>query len=440
VKIRNLSVVPALKIVSSLLMCALVASGCAGNSTSPGSSSTQGGSSNQLTIISPHPSDIQVEFERAFAAQNPGVKIKWLDQGGSSDDLNFVLSQFKGKDAGQGIGIDLFFGGGMDSFIDMENAGVLQPLSSDYKVPAELNGVPLRGKNNVWVASALGGFGILYNKTLAQRDNLPVPATWADMANPKLQDRIALADPRHSGSAHMAYEIILQANGWEKGWQVLTAMSGNARSYGQSASRLLDDVTSGEAVVAPAIDFYAASKIATSGADKLGYIEPRGQRVITPDPIALLRGGPNPELAKKFIDFLMSPAGQKLWMLKKGVPGGPQNSELFRLPAVPTAYKPLPKDSLIQSDPYSGKNDFVFDPKISAVRRRALDDLLGAVLIDNQSAIKARWKSTPDATRIAFVPVTESQLASLAAKWGDQAFRNNQINQWKQAARAHFSS
>jgi hypothetical protein len=26
----------------------------------------------------------------------------------------------------------------------------------------------------------------------------------------------------------------------------------------------------------------------------LGYIEPRGQRVITPDPIALLRGAPNP--------------------------------------------------------------------------------------------------------------------------------------------------
>jgi ABC-type Fe3+ transport system substrate-binding protein len=131
--------------------------------------------------------------------------------------LNFVLSQFKGKEADQGIGIDLFFGGGMDSFIDMENAGVLQPLPSDYGVPATLNGVPLRGKDNAWVAAALGGFGILYNKTIAQRDNLPVPATWADMANPKLQDRIALADPRHSGSAHMAYEIILQANGWEKG-------------------------------------------------------------------------------------------------------------------------------------------------------------------------------------------------------------------------------
>jgi ABC-type Fe3+ transport system substrate-binding protein len=234
-------------------VCALIASGCGGNSTSQNTSSTQGGSSNQLTIISPHPSDIQVEFERAFLAKNPGVQIKWLDQGGSSDDLNFVLSQFKGKDAKAGIGIDLFFGGGMDSFIDMENAGVLQPLPSDYGVPAALNGVPLRGKDNVWVASALGGFGILYNKTLAQRDNLPVPTTWADMANPKLRDRIALADPRHSGSAHMAYEIILQANGWEKGWQVLTAMTGNARSYGQSSSRLLDDVASGEAVVAPAM-------------------------------------------------------------------------------------------------------------------------------------------------------------------------------------------
>jgi ABC-type Fe3+ transport system substrate-binding protein len=273
-----------------------------------------------------------------------------------------------------------------------------------------------------------------------ERDKLPIPQTWADLGNPKLNNRVALADPRHSGSAHMAYEIILQANGWQKGWQVLTAMTGNARSYGQSASRLLDDVASGEAVVAPAIDFYAASKIASAGEEKLGYIEPRGQRVITPDPIAIFRGAPNPELAKKFVAFLMSAEGQKLWMLKKGAPGGPQNSELFRLPAVPTVYKPLPKDSLIDGDPYMGKNDFEFDSKVSATRRRPLDDLLGAVLIDNQSAIKARWKSNPNASKIAFVPVTEAQLNTLAAKWGDQTFRNNQINQWKQAARAHFSS
>jgi ABC-type Fe3+ transport system substrate-binding protein len=426
------------------LSAAIALAGCGGNSTStnssPGQTSTAGASGTQLTIISPHPTDTQVEFETAFQAQNPGVDIKWLDQGGSTDDLNFVLTQFKGKKAGEGIGIDIFFGGGVDTFIDLETAGVLQALPSDYGVPADLNGVPLRGKNNTWVAAALGGFGILVNKTIAQRDNLPMPATWADLADPRLRDRIALADPRHSGSAHMAYEIILQANGWEKGWQVLTAMTGNARSYGNSASALLDDVSSGEAVIAPAIDFYANSKIATAGAEKLAYVAPRGQRVTTPDPIALLRDGPNPELARKFIAFVMSPAGQKIWMLEKGAPGGPKNSALYRSPAVPASYKPLPAQSLIRINPYEGKNDFVFDPQKSALRRRALDDLLGAVLIDNQNAVKARWKANPDAAKLTLVPVTEAELLQLAPRWSDQNFRNAQISKWKQAARKHFGS
>ncbi len=198
--------------------------------------------------------------------------------------------------------------------------GLLAPLPSDYKVPARLNGVPLRGQKNTWVAAALSGFGILFNKTIAGRDRLPIPGTWADLGKPALRDRVALADPRNSGTAHQTYEIILQTNGWQRGWQTLTALAGNARSFGKSSSKLLQDVTSGEAAMSPAIDFYAATAIARAGEEKLGYIEPQGQRVVTPDPIAVLRDAPNATLAQEFVAYVMSPAGQKLWMLKKARP------------------------------------------------------------------------------------------------------------------------
>ena len=396
-----------------------------------------GSDENTLIVMSPNSREAQVEFENAFKATHPKVKFKWLDMGGSTDDLRFVLSQFKSKKTGEGIGIDAFFGGGSDSFQDMQNAGVLQKLASDGGVPLELNGVALRDKDNYWVGAALSSFGILYNKAIMARDDLPVPQSWAAMGNPKLRGRVSLADPRHSGSAHMAYEIILQANGWDKGWRVLTQMAGNARAFGKSSSGLLDDVSSGEAVAAPAIDFYASSKIRSAGADKLGYVEPQGQRVVTSDPIGILRGAPHAKLAQQFVSFVLSPAGQKLWMLPVGAEGGPKNNALGRLPSLPAMYNPIPQGSLITSNPYADKNNFVFDTQKSAQRRRALDDLIGAVLIDNLNDVKAKVGKNPDAS---YVPLTENELSNLAAKWKNEAFRNAQISKWNQKARAFFQS
>jgi ABC-type Fe3+ transport system substrate-binding protein len=433
---RHLLALPALGVLLAL-------AGCGGqnknssvvtNSAAPNDSGSKNTNAAALVIISPHGREIQAEFERAFKQENPGASIQWQDQGGSADALRFILSQFQSKrDKDEGIGADVFFGGGLESFMELQDAGDLQALPSDYKVPATLNGVPLRGQNNVWVGAALSGFGILYNKSIATRDKLPVPKTWGDLGNPALLGRIELADPRKSGSAHVAYEIILQTEGWENGWKTLAAMSGNARAFIDSSSTLVNDVSSGEAVFVPAIDFYARAKIAQAGNEKLGYIAPQGQNVITPDPIGILRGAPHKELAEKFVAFVLSPAGQKLWMLPKGAKGGPQQESLFRAPILPALYQPIPKNSLVQTDPYKTKNVRQYDSKTAAARRVVLDDLIGAVLIDNHNAIKGRQGAFGDMNNIMLAPPEEDVMAATKF-WGDPVARQNQLNDWRSAA------
>jgi ABC-type Fe3+ transport system substrate-binding protein len=424
---------------------ALALAGCGGPGVSTSNTSGQGSalpttqSSTQLVIISPHADSIRSEFERAFKQKHPEVSIQWINPGGSSDLLRFVLDQYKGKtDKNTGIGADIFFGGGPESFMELEEQGLLQSLPSNYSVPAELNGVPLRGKKNDWVGAVLSGFGILYNEQIAARDGLPVPVTWADLGNPKLQNRIELADPRKSGSAHVAYEIILQTNGWEKGWKVLSALSGNARSFVDSASQLVNDVSSGEAVFVPAIDFYARAKIAAAGADKVGYIEPKGQSVVTPDPIGILRGAKNKKLAEEFIAFVLSPAGQKLWYLPTGAPGGPQQEALYRMPILPSLYKPLPKNSLVTSEPYAIKNVRTYESKSAAARRQVLDDLIGAILIDNHDALQGRQRAFGDAGKLSLVP-SEQEVDAAAKQWSDAAFAQKKLSQWRDAARMKIS-
>ena len=414
-------------LLSAGVLCAgLLLSGC---SKSSGPS---------LAIISPHNKEIQTEFTALWKKDHPNVPINWIDQGGTSDDLKFVRDQFATRGKDKGIGVDLFFGGGGETFTELEDDGLLSPLPEDYGVPAELNGVPLHGKNNVWVAAALSGFGILYNKPIAARDNLPIPATWADLANPKLQERVELADPRHSGSAHTAYEIILQTNGWDKGWKLLTGMTGNVRKFATASSEPLTDVKNGEAVFCSSIDFYASSAIAQAGKEKLGYIEPKGQNIVTADPIALLPGAPHAEEAQAFIKMVMSPAGQKIWFLPKGSEGGPTASTLYRLPALPTVYEPIPKDSWTQSNPYKTVTTAPYDSAKAAVRRRALDDLIGTILVDNVGLVKAAWKRNPNLEKVGYVPISEADFAVIAPKWDDAKFAASTKAKWNAAARQHF--
>ncbi|PQV64915.1 ABC-type Fe3+ transport system, substrate-binding protein [Abditibacterium utsteinense] len=419
-----------------LIGLGLLAAGCASQtqSASNGGSATKNEASQVLTIISPHTREIQVEFTDLWKSQNPGSDIKWLDQGGTSDDLGFVRQQFAGKDKTKGIGIDLFFGGGGETFTELEKDGLLAPLSSDYSIPAQLNGVPLRGKNNSWVAAALSGFGILYNKQIAARDKLPIPQSWEGLTDPKLRDRIELADPRHSGSAHTAYEIILQSNGWDKGWKILTAMTGNARTFATNGGAPLQDVQNGEAVFCPSIDFYARSAIKKAGNEKLGYISPQGQDVVTADPIALLPGAPNAQAAKKFVQMVMSPAGQKLWFTAKGSAGGPKNSELFRLPALPASYT----NGGASGNPYQNRNSAKYDAEKASIRRRALDDLIGSVLIDNHDAVKAAWQKNPSLEATGYVPLSEAEFMKIAVQWNKPEFVSATQEKWASAAVAKF--
>jgi len=389
-------------------------------------------------VISPHSRDIQVEFADLWKKSHPDVPIKWVGQGGSSDDLRFVKQQFVARGKDKGIGVDVFFGGGGETFAELQKDGDLAPLSSDYGVPLELNKVPLRAKDNTWIAAALSGFGILYNKPIAARDGLPIPKTWADLANSKLQERVELADPRKSGSAHVVYEIILQTNGWEKGWKILTGMAGNARRFTQTSSEVIPDVQNGEAVFCTAIDFYAVNAIAKAGADKLAYIQPQGQNLITPDPIGVLRGSQNAGNAEKFVAFVLSPEAQKLWLLKKGTPGGPVNNTLSRLPALPTTYGS--KNAFTTLDPYKETVTVTFDSDKASRRRRALDDLIGAALVDNLDAVKAKWTKNPNLDATGYVPLPEKDFETLAAKWNDPATSSAAKQKWALDAQKFFGS
>ena len=236
----------------------------------------------RLILLSPHWQGIRLEFTDAFRRHyretaGRDVELQWLDVGGgSSDIIRYIESQFSVKPAG--IGVDVVFGGGTDPYIYLKEKGLLVPYRLPRAIlsaiPPDVAGLPLYDADYGWYSASMTGFGIIYNKAVLKKLGLPEPGTWADLARPEYFSWVGCADPRKSGSAHMAYEIILQAYGWEKGWQVLTAIGANARAFTSAAGQIPKDVTAGEVACGLTIDFYAWAQVRIYGPEVVGFVLP----------------------------------------------------------------------------------------------------------------------------------------------------------------------
>jgi ABC-type glycerol-3-phosphate transport system substrate-binding protein len=193
----------------------------------------------------------------------------------------------------------------------------------------------------------------------------------------------------------------------------------------------------------PAIDFYGRTQVAQGGADRLGFVMPANLTVVTPDPIAILKGAPNLDNAKLFVDFVMSEEGQRLWFLKAGSPGGPAKYDLMRLPVLPKIYDRYEAAvKVVDVNPFTFTSSFSFDSAKASARREVLGDLMKSTLIQPQKELRACWKAVlTSAKRDALVdkmakaPVDEAQALDFArSKWDDQVFRGKKTTEWVEFA------
>jgi ABC-type Fe3+ transport system substrate-binding protein len=412
----------------------------------------------ELRILSPHWEGILKEYEAVFEAMYPEVDVVWTDLGGTSDIVKFIDSEF--TKTPEGIGWDLFWGGGVDPFIDQANKGHLQgyqvPAEILDEIPAALGGVPMYDDVNTppqWYGTALSGFGIIYNKAILTAENLPTPTTWEDLTTPDVKGWVSSADPRHSGSTHMAYEIMLQAYGWEEGLETATLLGANVKTWPQSSSSVPKAVGAGDVAYGLAIDFYAWSEVNKVGADKIGYVMPEGLTVINPDSIAILKGAPNLPTAQDFVDFVLSTEGQKLWMLPVGAEGGPSMFALGRMCVIPDLYDEL-DETIVPVNPFTVTSTLDYNATLGSERYGLVNDLLGALVIDSHADLVSAWSAIIETnqtlteagmtstlidqavTKLGSAPLTETE--ALALNWSDPTVQNTKISEWHDDATTKY--
>ena len=176
--------------------------------------------------------------------------------------------------------------------------------------------IPLKDPRGYWTGTVLEPYGIVYNPTLLKRLGVPPPTDWDDLLNPKLKGHIAQCAPTRSSSSHATYEVILQRDGDQKGWEFLKRLGANTGIFTARSRDVPSVVAKGEFAAGFAVPSYMAFEDRLGGFD-LKFVAPK-TAWITPEPMSIIAGARHPRAAKAFIEYLLSERGQRVAM-ERGV-------------------------------------------------------------------------------------------------------------------------
>jgi iron(III) transport system substrate-binding protein len=122
------------------------------------------------------------------------------------------------------------------------------------------------------------------------------------LLDPKWKGKIAFTDPANSGSAYSTVTMLVDHfGGGDAGWAKVRQLLANTRVLNRS-SLVFQGVGNGEYPLGVSLE-YAGYIWASNGAP-VTVIYPSDGTVVAMEGCAILKGGPNPDSAKRFVDFI----------------------------------------------------------------------------------------------------------------------------------------
>lgn len=290
--------------LAALTLVTVMVAACGGSTGSHGSGAEPTGAAltaaakkeGSLTWYTSYRGPETVALAKAFNKKYPGIKVNTLH--GTADKLSTRLTI---EQRGGTYKADLFQGDAAYG-VQLVRAGALQPYSPPHaqKPPSDLD-LP-DGYQNV---DAVLTTAIAYNPTALKRRGLSPPTSLADFTRPEWKGRFSV-DPE----AVNWYESLISSMGHDKAHRLLTALGDNSPVLTESHTLALTQVRSGEPMATVTAYGYLVANYAKQTPDSVA-IRNTDPLPASPDLIELVKKAPHPSAAKLFMDWLLSPDGQR---------------------------------------------------------------------------------------------------------------------------------
>jgi phosphoglycerate transport regulatory protein PgtC len=255
-----------------------------------------------VVVVTSYPDEVVSRFEAAFEKANPAwrLRIVWHMPHDALPTLRKPGPE----------GIDVYWTPSPRNYAILKGEGLLRKLDVDRGgLPGRIGNTWIDDPDGYFAATETAGYGFAINPDYLKAHGLPEPADWADLADARYADHIALPNPGKVGFAPVMADIPLQAYGWQKGWAMWSAVTANSLLVDRGGTFVSDELGSGRRGIGVSIDFFVAAAIAKGA--PLRFIYPKHGGV-NPGQVAIMAASRNPDGARAFVSFLLSDAGQKI--------------------------------------------------------------------------------------------------------------------------------
>ncbi|MFQ5679276.1 MAG: extracellular solute-binding protein [Gemmatimonadota bacterium] len=248
-----------------------------------------------LVLYSPHGRDLLAFFERRYETAHPEVDLQWVDMG-SQEVLDRIRSERANPQA------DVWWGAPSDMFDRAAEEGLLEPF-----VPSWSEAVPpsARDPRGHWVGTYLTPEVIAYNDEVLTRAE--APHEWDEVLDPKWKDKVLIRDPLASGTMRAIFGAIMyreyrRQGEMEAGYRWLLRLDAQTKEYVLNPTLLYQKLSRREGLVT-LWDMPDILRLRAHTEFPIDYVLPASGTPVVVDAIAIVRGGPNPELARTFVEF-----------------------------------------------------------------------------------------------------------------------------------------
>jgi len=311
-------------IAASLVVAAVIVAALAG---------TAAAADDTLVLYTSQPNTDAQATADAFMAANPGVKVDWVRDGTPK-----IIAKLRAEIEAGSPQPDVLL---ISDMVTMESLKRDNLLAAYPGAPVAGYDPAIMDKDFTYFSTKLITTGIVYNTKAAMK-----PQSWLDLTKPAAKDEVTMPSPLASGAA-MIHTMTLAGN-LPGGWDFYTALAKNGAVAAGANGDVETAVAGGDKLYGMIVD-YLPIREAAKGAPVAFVFPKEGVSAVT-EPVAILKSARHPDLAKKFVDFVLSQQGQQLWSRLGYIPADPKV-------ALPPGYPDRSAIKVLPYDPAAAVTD-----------------------------------------------------------------------------------
>jgi len=284
-------------LVLFVFIAALAVAGCGGSAAKP--EAKPEAKPLKLTLYCGLMEDHMVKAVQEFQKET-GIKVDAVRMS-SGEVLGRIKAEKNNPKA------SVWWGGPADAFIAGKQDGLFEKYDSPNaaKIPAKF-----KDADGFWTGIYVGYLGFSSNDKLLKEKGIPAPQSWQDLLRPELRGQVSMANPGASGTAYTMLATIVQLMGEEKGMEYMKKLNGQIKVYQKTGTAPARMAGQGEVTVG--ITFlHDAIKYQEEGMKDLVLSAPSEGTGYEIGAVAIIKGGPDQEAARKWVDWALSKKGQE---------------------------------------------------------------------------------------------------------------------------------